>query len=171
MLPVCLDQEGLYVAAVVNAMACLCDVMVVVAQVRSVHERSSFDFFLVIDPLFLLPCVRSPAPSNLICCAFVFLAFGGAFAWPSLGSLARVLLFLGFISRLAFFLLDARNHCGVERYLLLACARLFTLSLALVAATLLSTQRLRLLPQPMPGSVSSAAPPSTVAIPPGRRGA
>ncbi|NCW10078.1 MAG: hypothetical protein EBW40_10110, partial [Gammaproteobacteria bacterium] len=66
--------------AVVNAMACLCDVMVVVAQVRSVHERSSFDFFLVIDPLFLLPCVRSPAPSNLICCAFVFLAFGGAFS-------------------------------------------------------------------------------------------
>ena len=30
-------------------MACLCDVMVVIAQVRSVHERSSLDFFLVID--------------------------------------------------------------------------------------------------------------------------
>jgi len=43
-------------------MACLCDVMVVVAQVRSVHERSSLDFFLVIDhPLSPALCPISRA--------------------------------------------------------------------------------------------------------------
>jgi hypothetical protein len=47
---------------VVNAVACLCDVMVVVAQVRSVHNRSSFDFFLVIDhPLSPALCPISRA--------------------------------------------------------------------------------------------------------------
>lgn len=134
----------------VNAVACLCDVMVVVAQVRSVHNRSSFDFFLVIDhPLSPALCPISRAiESDLL--RLRLLGLRWCFCLAGLGSLARVLLFFGFISRLACFLLEARNHCGVERYLLLACGQLFTSSLMLVAATLLSTQRLRLLPQPMP---------------------
>ena len=134
----------------VNAVACLCDVMVVVAQVRSVHNRSSFDFFLVIDhPLSPALCPISRAiESDLLRLRLLGLRWCFCLAQP--GQSCTRPAVSGFIFRLACFLLEARNHCGVERYLLLACGQLFTSCLMLVGTTLLSTLRLRLLPRPMP---------------------